>query len=74
MFNPMQILQMVQRGGNPQQIIMQAARQNPVLQQAMQMVNGKSPQQIRDMAYQIAAQRGVNLEQFAQQMGIRLPR
>lgn len=74
MFNPMQILQMVQRGGNPQQIIMQAARQNPVLQQAMQMINGKSPQQIRDMAYQIAAQRGVNLEQFAQQMGIRLPR
>ena len=74
MFNPMQILQMVQRGGNPQQIIMQAARQNPVLQQAMQMINGKSPQQIRDMAYQIAAQRGVNLEQFAQQLGIRLPR
>lgn len=74
MFNPIQILQMVQRGGNPQQIIMQAAQQNPAIRQAMQMINGKSPQQIRDLAYQIAAQRGVNLEQFAQQLGIRLPK
>ena len=39
-----------------------------------QEIVGKTPDQIRDMAYQMAGQRGINLEQFAQRMGIPLPR
>lgn len=74
MNNPMQILQAVQNGANPNQIIVQLAQQNPAFRQAVQAVNGKSPDQIRDMAYQMAKQRGVDMAQFAQQMGIPLPK
>lgn len=72
--NPMQLIQAIQRGGNPQQLVMQAAQHNPALRQAMQAVNGRTPQQVRDMAYQMAAQQGINLDQLAQQLGIRLPK
>lgn len=74
MLNPMQFIQAIQKGGNPNQLIMQAAQQHPAVKQAMQMVNGKTPEQVRDMAYQMAQQRGVDLSQLAQQLGIRLPK
>lgn len=73
MINPLQILQMAQRG-NPQQIAMQLAQQNPAFRQAMQMMNGKTPEQIRDMAFNMAKQRGVDLNQMARQWGINLPK
>ena len=73
MINPLQILQMAQRG-NPQQIAMQLAQQNPAFRQAMQMMNGKTPEQIRDMAFNMAKQRGVDLNQMARQMGSNLPK
>lgn len=74
MNNPLQLIQMIQRGGNPQQLIAQAAQNNPALRQAMQAVNGRTPEQVRDMAYQMAQQRGVDLNQLARQLGIRLPK
>lgn len=70
--NPMQVIQMLQRGANPNQLMMQLAQNNPAVRQAMQMVNGKTPDQIRDMAQQIAKQRGIDLDQLTQQLGIRL--
>lgn len=73
MINPMQILQMVQQGANPQQLIMQAAQQNPAIRQAMQMVNGRTPGQIRDMAMNMAKQQGIDLNVLARNMGIKLP-
>jgi uncharacterized protein YidB (DUF937 family) len=72
--NPMQVIQMLQRGANPNQLMMQLAQSNPAVRQAMQMVNGKTPDQIRDMAQQMAKQRGVDLNQLTQQLGIRLPK
>lgn len=72
--NPLQLVQMLQKGGNPQQLIMQALQHNPELRQAMQMVNGRTPEQVRDMAYQLAQQRGINLNQLAQTLGIKLPK
>ena len=74
MNSPMQILQAVQNGANPNQIISNLIQQNPAFRQAMQAVNGKTPDQIRDMAYQMAQQRGIDLAQFAQQMDIPLHR
>ena len=74
MNNPMaQIMNAIQRGANPNQIAAQLAQNNPVVRQAMQMMNGKTPQQVRDMAYQMARQRGVDLNQLARNMGIKLP-
>lgn len=72
--NPMQIIQAVQRGANPNQLMMQLAQSNPAIRMAMQMVNGKTPDQIRDMVQQRAQQMGVDLNQFEKQWGIKLPK
>lgn len=72
--NPMQLIQMLQGSGNPMQMLMGMARNNPALGQALQMVNGKTPAEMERMAYDMAKQRGVDLNQLAKQMGIRLPR
>ena len=72
--NPMQIIQAVQRGANPNQLMMQLAQSNPAIRMAMQMVNGKTPAQIRDMVQQRARQMGVDLNQFEKQWGIKLPK
>lgn len=75
MNNPMsQIMNALQQGVNPNQIAMQLAQHNPAVRQAMQMVNGKTPEQVRDMAFQMAKERGVDLNQLARNMGIRLPK
>lgn len=72
--NPMQIIQAVQRGANPNQLMMQLAQSNPAIRQAMQLVNGKTPDQIRDMVQQRAQQMGVDLNQIEKQWGIKLPK
>ena len=71
--NPLQAIQALQKGANPNQLMMQLAQNNPAVRHAMQMVNGKTPDQIRDMAQQMARQRGVDLNQLSKQLGIRLP-
>lgn len=71
--NPLQVIQALRQGANPNQLMMQLAQNNPAVRQAMQMVNGKTPDQIRDMAQQMARQRGVDLNQLSKQLGIRLP-
>jgi ribosome-binding protein aMBF1 (putative translation factor) len=55
------------------QTMMQLSRQNPQLNQIMQMTNGKTPAQMEQMVRQAAQQRGVDLNQLAQQLGIKLP-
>lgn len=70
--NPLQVIQALQQGANPNQLMMQLAQNNPAVRQAMQMVNGKTPDQIRDMAQQIARQRGIDLTQLTRQLGIKL--
>lgn len=72
--NPMQILQAVNNGANPNQLIMQLAQTNPAIRQAMQLMNGKTPNQIREMVQQRAQQRGIDLNRFVQQWGAQLPK
>lgn len=73
MISPMQLMQMA-RSGNPMQVLMQMGKTNPQVGQVLQMVNGKTPAEMQRMAYDIAKQRGVDLNQLAQQLGVRLPR
>lgn len=72
--NPMQLIQMLQGSSNPMQMLMGMAQNNPALGQALQMVNGKTPAEMERMAYDMAKQRGVDLNQLAKQMGIKLPK
>lgn len=73
MMNPFQMVQMLRGAQNPMQTMMQLSRQNPQLNQIMQMTNGKTPAQMEQMVRQAAQQRGVDLNQLAQQLGIKLP-
>lgn len=73
MNNPMQMIQQLQHSANPQQMLMQMAQQNPSIQRAMQIANGRTPQQLLDMANHMAQRSGQNLAQLAQQIGVRLP-
>ena len=71
--NFMQVIQQIRCSRNPQQMMMQMAQNNPSLGQAMQMVNGKTPDQMRQIAMNMAQERGVDIHALAAQMGIHLP-
>lgn len=67
--NPlMQLVQLVRSGGNPQNLLSQMAQQNPLAAQAMKMIEGKSPQQINQIAANMARERGVDINALTQQI------
>lgn len=68
------MLQMARNGGNPMQMLQQMAGQNPQAAQAMRLIQGKNPQQLRQIAENMAKERGVDLDQMAKQMGLTLPK
>lgn len=72
--NPiMQAVNLMRSGRNPMQLFQQMAGNNPMMGQFMQMVNGKGSGQLRQMAMNVAKERGISVEQVAQQLGISLP-
>lgn len=72
--NMMQLLQMMQSGGNPMMMLQQMMGSDPRAAQAMKMMGGKSQAQLRQMAQNMAQQRGMSLEQIAGQFGLKLPK
>lgn len=73
--NPiLQVVQMVRGSRDPMQMLMQMSQQNPGVNQAMQMLNGKTPDQMREMVMAQARSRGVDLNQVAQMMGLQVPK
>lgn len=74
MINPMQLMQMLRGSGNPMQMLMGMSRNNPQLQQIIQMTNGKTPAEMQQMVMDEARKRGIDINQLAQQMGVRLPK
>ena len=72
MNNPIMALIQAARGGSdPMQVIGQMAGGNPIMQMGMQMMRGKNPQQLRQMAENMARQRGVNVEEIINSLGLR---
>ena len=73
--NPMQMaFQMARSGKNPMGLLNTMAKQNPQFAQAMRLIQGKSPEQLKQTAENMAKERGMDLEQVARQMGITLPK
>ena len=71
----MQMLAMLQNNPNPIAMIQQMAGNDPVMQRTMQMVQGKSPEQIQQIIRNIANTNGMSeqqLQQFVSQFGLRL--
>lgn len=74
MNNPMfAIINAMRSGGNPYVFLSQMAKSNPQIAQAMQMIQGKSPQQLKEMAYNMAKESGVNISDVARSLGINIP-
>lgn len=73
MMNPLQMMQMLRGAQDPARMMMGLARQNPQLNQVMQLVNGKTPAQMREFAIRAAQERGLNINEIAGRLGIRIP-
>jgi hypothetical protein len=69
----MSMLSAMQSGRNPSLILRQLATTNPQARQVMQMVSGKSPDQLRQMAENLAANQGTTIEDVARSLGISIP-
>ena len=80
--NPMQMLQGLmaspvgqifsayRQGGNPIQMMQQLAGGSPQISQALQIINGKNPQQLQQIAMNMARERGIDMNQLAQGLGL----
>lgn len=71
MINPMQIMQML-RGGNPQQAIMNAMRnqagRNPVLNNALDMAEKQDAKGLEQLARNLCESNGVNADDMAKKI------
>ena len=77
MMNPLQFFQMM-RGGNPIQMLMNMAAQNPGLKNVMPLVQNqsgglKSEADLKQVYENLCKTRGVDPVQFAQQNGLKFP-
>lgn len=74
MNNPMmQMMALLQAGKNPNAVLQMMVQSNPQVRQVMQIFNGKTPQQLQQMAMNMAAERGTSIEDVARQLGIQIP-
>ena len=72
MLNPMQMMQafgQLKTAQNPLQMMQQMFNGDPAFSRAMQMAQGKSPQQIEQIVRNLCKERGIDFEQFKQNFG-----
>ena len=71
--NPMQaIVGQFMNGVAPMAILDRIG--GPQAQQAKQLIGGKNENQLREIAVNMARQRGVDLDSLAQQLGVTIPK
>lgn len=67
--NPLeQIVAGVKRGVNPMQLLQQMSGSSPQAAQAMKIIQGKSPDQLRQIALNMCKERGINPEAMIHQL------
>ena len=71
MLDMRQMVQLVMNGGNPMTMLQQMG--NPRAMQALNMLQGKSPAQLQQMAMNMARERGTTVEDVARSLGIQVP-
>ena len=66
-FNPMTLMQMMRSGGNPKQMLMnllsQQASNNPVMRNALDMVQHGDSQGIETLARNLAKEKGIDADE-----------
>ena len=68
MNNPM--IQAAMSGASAMQFLQQMAGQNPMVPQAMSLIQGKNTEQLQQIAENMARQRGTTIEEIARQYGL----
>lgn len=72
MMNPMQFMQMIKNGGNPQQIIMNMMRQqagsNPAMNNALQMMEKGDNAGLENLARNLCKERNINPDEAFNQI------
>lgn len=76
MYNPtgnpmMRMIQLMRNGQSPMGMMQEMAMQDPRAQQAVNMIQGKSPQQLEQTARNMAREKGIDLDMVMRQMGLR---
>lgn len=74
MNNPMALLlNAMQRGNNPRQLLAQMAQQDPTAAQVMKILGNKPGFQQREIVMNMAKERGVDIDGLARSLGIQIP-
>lgn len=69
--NPMMaMMQASMSGMTPMQYLQQRMGQNPQIAQAMNLIQGKTPEQLHQIADNMAKQRGTTVEEIARRYGL----
>ena len=68
--NPMmQLMSAMRSGQNPMQLMQRMAMNDPRAAQAMQIIRGKSPQELQKIAQNMARERNIDLNELRRQFG-----
>lgn len=71
MSNPIfQLANIARNGGNAIQMLQRMAAQNPQAAQAINMIQGKTPQQLQQIATNMARERGITPQEIARSLGL----
>lgn len=65
-----QVLSAARNGADPRQTLAQIAAKNPQAAAALNMMRGKNPQQLRQMAQNMAKERGTTVEEVMRSLGM----
>ena len=71
MSNPIfQLASLARSGGNAMQMLQRMAAQNPQAAQAINMIRGKTPHQLQQIATNMARERGTTPQEIARSLGL----
>ena len=71
MSNPIfQLANIARNGGNAIQMLQRMAAQNPQASQAINLIQGKTPQQLQQIATNMAKERGTTPQEIARSLGL----
>ena len=64
---------LLSKAKDPMNLLQQMISNNPQLKRVVEVINGKSPQELRQYVENTAKTQGVDLAQLAQKLGLQLP-
>lgn len=70
----LQMANLVKSGQNPMGMIQMLSGQNPQIAQGLNLIQGKNAGQLQATALNLAKERGIDIDQLAQSLGLTLPR